>query len=95
MSTLKDFIRHDLDSMPGPAPEPPVPPKKAAQPCAPQKAGGAAEPSVRAAKARAQGALKGDLFYTQAQAHPSVKGWVESDGTVDHKLCSKEEFPQG
>lgn len=41
------------------------------------------------------GTLKGDLFYTQDEAVPTPEGWVESDRTVDHKLISKEMFPQG
>ena len=48
-----------------------------------------------AAKAVAEGALKGALYYTQVEAHACREGWVESDETVKSKLCSKEEFPQG
>lgn len=95
MSTLKDFVHHKLGAKPGPAPEPPAPSASAAPGPGGAKQSGAVDSSAKAARARAEGDLKGDLFYTQAQARPSVKGWVESDETVEHKLYSKEEFPQG
>lgn len=95
MSTLKDFVHHKLGAMPGPVPEPPLQPAPPARADVAQGAAEAVDPNAHAAKARAEGALKGELYYTQAEAQPSVKGWVESDETVDSKLCSKEEFPQG
>ena len=96
LSTLKDFVHHELNAMPGPAPKPPVPPAAPENgSAAPDPASGAAEPGVKAAKAVAEGALKGALYYTQVEAHACREGWVESDETVKSKLCSKEEFPQG
>lgn len=95
LSTLKDFIHHQLDEMPGPSPEPPV------SHAAPERgktlhpASGAVKPGAKAAAAHAEGALKGALYYTQAEAHACREGWVESDETVKSKLRSKEEFPQG
>ena len=53
------------------------------------------KPGAEAAKAHAEGALKGALYYTQVEARASEEGWVESDETVKSKLRSKEEFPQG
>lgn len=93
LSSLKDFVHHELDAMPGPAPKPPVPPAAPAR--SEHHASGAAKTEAKAAKAHAEGALKGALYYTQAEAHASVDGWVESDETVKSKLRSKEEFPQG
>ena len=85
MSSLKDFVHHELDAKPGPAPQPPVPPARAKK-----------EKLVpEAARAHAREIMKGALYYTQAEAHASREGWVESDETVASKLCSKEEFPQG
>lgn len=95
MSTLKDFVHHQLDAMPGPAPKPPVPHAAPERSGDPAPVSGAVNPSAEAAKAHAEGALKGALYYTQAEAHACREGWVESDGTVESKLCSKEEFPQG
>ena len=52
--------------------------------------------AAKAAQARKEGSLKGDLAYTQAKARASLlEGWVEDGETVRHKLKSKEEFPQG
>lgn len=57
---------------------------------------GSISSNAKANKARAKGALKGDLAYTEQQAHVSLEeGWVEDNRTVAHKLKSKEEFPQG
>lgn len=95
LSTLKDFVHHQLDEMPGPTPQPPVPPAAPERSGAPNPASGAVKPSAEAAKAHAEGALKGALYYTQAEAHACREGWVESDETVKSKLRSKEEFPQG
>ena len=94
LSTLKDFVHHELDAMPGPAPKPPVPPA-APENSSGTPASGAAEPGAKAAKAQAEGALKGALYYTQVEARACREGWVESDETVKSKLRSKEEFPQG
>lgn len=85
MSSLKDFVRHELNEMPGPAPKPPVPPARAKN----------EKPLSEAARAQARQIMKGALYYTQAEAHASTEGWVESDETVASKLRSKEEFPQG
>lgn len=101
LSTLKDFVHHELDAMPGPAPKPPVSPAApengSGAPAAASGAAspGAASPGAKAAKAVAEGALKGALYYTQVEAHACREGWVESDETVKSKLRSKEEFPQG
>lgn len=95
LSTLKDFVHHELDAMPGPAPKPPVPPAAPKRSRAPAAASGAASPGAKAAKAVAEGALKGALYYTQVEARACREGWVESDETVKSKLRSKEEFPQG
>ena len=52
LSTLKDFVHHELDAMPGPAPKPPVPPAAPENgSVAPAPASGAAEPGAKAAKA--------------------------------------------
>ena len=96
LSTLKDFVHHELNAMPGPAPKPPVPPAAPENgSAAPAPVSGAASPGAKAAKAVAEGALKGALYYTQVEAHACREGWVESDETVKSKLRSKEEFPQG
>lgn len=96
LSTLKDFVHHELDAMPGPAPKPPVPPAAPENNSGtPAPASGAAEPGAKTAKAQAEGALKGALYYTQVEARACREGWVESDETVKSKLRSKEEFPQG
>ena len=95
LSTLKDFVHHQLDEMPGPSPKPPV------SHAAPERgktlppASGVVKPGAKAAAAHAESALKGALYYTQAEAHACREGWVESDETVKSKLRSKEEFPQG
>lgn len=95
LSTLKDFVHHRLNEMPGQAPEPPVPPAAPARSEAQAPVSGAVKPGAEAAKAHAEGALKGALYYTQVEARASEEGWVESDETVKSKLRSKEEFPQG
>lgn len=95
LSTLKDFVHHELNAMPGPAPKAPAPPAAPERSRAPAAASGAASPGAKAAKAVAEGALKGALYYTQVEARACREGWVESDETVKSKLRSKEEFPQG
>ena len=77
-----------------PAPFPPRRPPAKKRP-ARRRATGRIAPNGRADDARMNGTLKGDLFYTQDEAVPTPEGWVESDRTVDHKLISKEMFPQG
>ena len=96
LSTLKDFVHHELDAMPGPAPKPPVSPAAPENGSgAPAPASGVASPGAKAAKAVAEGALKGALYYTQVEARACREGWVESDETGIIKRCGKEEFPQG
>ena len=95
MSSLHDFVHHELGAMPGPVPPPPAPRKKEAGPQKGHRPAGRIAPNGRADDARMNGTLKGDLFYTQDEAVPTPEGWVESDRTVDHKLISKEMFPQG
>lgn len=51
--------------------------------------------NAKADAARLSGQLKGDLYYGQQQAKATLEGWTESDETVEHKLISKEMFPQG
>lgn len=96
MSTLKQFVHHALDQLPGPVPPPPAPQTgPAPEPIPPVHAQGALTGAARAAKARAAGQLRGEEAYTQAEGKATDRGWVESDETVEHKLVSKEEFPQG
>lgn len=59
------------------------------------KASGCIEPAAKAARTRAEGNLKPDLAYTNQQAVPGPKGWVENEATVRSKQKSKEEFPRG
>lgn len=51
--------------------------------------------SRNACKAKLEGGLRPDLYYTVQEAAPGPDGWVESPHTVASKLESKEEFPQG
>lgn len=51
--------------------------------------------SRNAYKAKLEGGLRPDLYYTGQEASPGLDGWVESSHTVASKLESKEEFPQG
>lgn len=51
--------------------------------------------SRNACKAKLEGGLRPDLYYTGQEAAPGLDGWVESPHTVTSKLESKEEFPQG
>lgn len=51
--------------------------------------------SRNAYKAKLEGGLRPDLYYTVQEASPGPDGWVESSHTVASKLESKEEFPQG
>lgn len=51
--------------------------------------------SRNAYKAKLEGGLRPDLYYTGQEAVPGRDGWVESPHTVASKLESKEEFPQG
>lgn len=51
--------------------------------------------SRNACKAKLEGGLRPDLYYTGQEAAPGLDGWVESPHTVASKLESKEEFPQG
>lgn len=51
--------------------------------------------SRNAYKAKLEGGLRPDLYYTGQEAAPGPDGWVESPHTVTSKLESKEEFPQG
>lgn len=95
MSTLHDFVHHKLGAMPGPAPEPPLPQGKSAQHKKGHRPAGRISSNGRADDARMDGALKGELYYTQDEAEPTTEGWVESDRTVTHKLLSKEMFPRG
>lgn len=59
------------------------------------KPSGCIEPAAKVALARAEGDLKPDLAYTNQQAVPGAKGWIESESTVLSKQKSKEEFPRG
>lgn len=96
MSTLHDFVHHELGAMPGPVQNP-----KSITGKQPSKKQGKYAPAGRissngkADDARMDGGLKGDLYYTQEEAVATPEGWVESQRTVDHKLLSKEMFPQG
>lgn len=95
MSSLHDFVHHELGAMPGPVPEPPAPKPNDARSKTGHRPAGRIQSNGRADDARMNGGLKGELFYTQDEAVPSTEGWVEDKRTVTHKLLSKEMFPRG
>ncbi len=108
MSTLKDFISHDMNDKPndvhgqaGPA-------------CAPEHSTAAYQDTARSAahdqqdgsgsltnnaRRRIQAMrglnLRPGLFYTQQEREAKKDGVFDSKSTVEHRLVSKEEFPQG
>lgn len=53
-------------------------------------------PGSRAAwKAKLEGTLQPDLYYSHQQGTAEVQGWVESSHTVNSKLEEREEYPYG
>lgn len=95
MSTLHDFVHHQLGAVPGPVNAPAQNTQSRQAPPARKAPKGSIESNARADRARAKGQLKGDLYYAQQQAEPTLEGWTESPETVERKLLCKEEFPLG
>lgn len=99
MSSLYDFTHHKLGEDPGTQSglEPPILdpqeepiPQQAAPP-----QHGTIDCNARANQARFDGALKGDLYYSQWEAKNSHHGRVENHATVLGKVLEKEIFPLG
>lgn len=51
--------------------------------------------SKSALKAKLEGGLRPDLYYSHQQGTPELQGWVESPHTVSSKLEEREEYPYG
>lgn len=87
MSTLHDFVYHQLDNKPNETHNVP-------EPCQ-SKSGPLPDDAKRQMKAEEEGHMRPPLFYTQQEQVPCPYGVWESPHTVRHKLESKEEFPLG
>lgn len=89
MSTLHDFIYHQLDNKPNETHNIPDPQPQA------KDAGNLPAHAKRLMAAQKEGNLRPALFYSQQEQVPCRDGVWESPRTVRHKLESKEEFPLG
>lgn len=96
MSSLHDFVHHQLGEDPGSqhfeTHIPDVMPEDM-KPTTPVE--GTVSSNEKANKARFEGALKGDLYYSRQDAKSTQKGRVESPETVAEKVIEKEIFPLG
>ena len=89
MSTLHDFVYHQLDNKPNDTHNIPDPQPRS------EDAGHLPAHAKRLMEAQKKGSLRPALFYSQQEQVPCPDGVWESPRTVRHKLESKEEFPLG